>query len=78
MSHKVEAKCACGCSTAVSTGCGIEGPVPDCFPALCRRCKEVVAADITSCRRRVAAAAIGYSFSIGRAAVDCGFAGSAG
>ena len=48
MGSRVEAKCACGYVTEVPTGCGLAGPIPDYFPALCRRCGEVVAADITT------------------------------
>jgi len=48
MGSSVEAKCACGYRAEVSTGCGMAGPVPDYFPALCRRCGEVMPADITT------------------------------
>lgn len=48
MGSSVEARCACGYWTEVTTGCGMMGPVPDYFPALCRRCAEVVPADIAS------------------------------
>ena len=48
MGSSVEAKCACGYATEVVTGCGMQGPVPDYFPAHCARCAEVVPADITA------------------------------
>lgn len=48
MGSSVEAKCVCGYEAEVPTGCGMAGPVPDHFPALCRRCAAVVPADATS------------------------------
>ena len=48
MGRSVQAKCACGYEAEVPTGCGLAGPVPDYFPAHCRRCAAVVPADATS------------------------------
>ncbi len=39
-------QCQCGYQATVLIGCGMSGPRPSYFPALCRRCKEVVAADV--------------------------------
>jgi Zn finger protein HypA/HybF involved in hydrogenase expression len=48
MGSRIKAKCTCGYAAEVTTGCGMQGPVPDYFPAYCPRCAEVVPADATT------------------------------
>ena len=45
MGGGVSAPCSCGYNAMVQSGCGMMGPEPFEFPAICTACHEIVPAD---------------------------------